>query len=52
MVRHTVNLAYRSLDKRLLPDERHQHVLIEEDIELTGTQIRKLYPGVLCSVAI
>lgn len=52
VVRHKENLVYRTLRERSLPDERHQHVLIDEDIELTGPQTRKLYPGVLRRVAV
>lgn len=52
VVRHKVSLAYQSLGEHPLPDERHQHVLIDEDIELTGPQTRLCYPGVLRRVAV
>lgn len=52
VVRHKKNLAYRSLGENELPEERHEHIIIDEHIELTGAESKKTYQGKLRRVAI
>lgn len=52
VIRHKVDLVFKSIKENELPDERHQHILKDEIIELTGTQSKKKYPKRLRRVAI
>lgn len=52
VVRHKENLQYRTLKENELPDRRHQHVLKDERIQLTGVNSKKRYPGKLRRVAV
>lgn len=52
VIRHKENLQYRSLKKYELPDGRHEHILKDELIELSGVKSRKTYPGTLRRVAV
>jgi hypothetical protein len=52
VVRHKENLQYESLQENELPDGRHEHVLKDERIQLTGPQSKKRYPGRLRRVAV
>lgn len=52
VIRHKNNLAFTTIKERELPDKRAQHVLKDEEIELTGAQSRAKYPGRLRRVAV
>lgn len=52
VVRHKDNIKFKSIKEHDLPDDRHQHILKDEIIELTGNQSRKKYPKRLRRVAI
>jgi len=52
VVRHKENLQYRSITENELPEGRHEHVLKDEIIQLTGPKSSKLYPGKLRRVAV
>lgn len=52
VVRHKDNLQFSSIKENQLPDDRHQHILKDEIIELTGYQSVKKYPKRLRRVAI
>lgn len=52
VIRHKDNLQFRSVKENDLPDDRHEHVLIDELIELTGNQSKTKYPKHLRRVAI
>lgn len=52
VVRHKDNLAFRTITELELPEKRHQHLLKDEIVELTGKASRKKYPKRLRRVAI
>ena len=52
MVRHKDNLAFRTVEELELPEKRHQHLLKDEIVELTGARSKEKYPGTLRRVAI
>jgi len=52
VVRHKENLQYETLAENELPDGRHEHILKDEMIQLTGNKSRKIYPGRLRRVAV
>lgn len=52
VIRHKENLQYTSISELPLPEKRHQHVLIDEIIELSNPPSRKKYPKLLRRVAI
>jgi len=52
VVRHKENLNFRTVKENKLPDNRHQHVLIDEIIEFVGVKAKKNYPKKLRRVAI
>lgn len=52
VVRHKDNIKFRTLKELELPEERHQHVLKDEIIELTGTKTKEKYPKKLRRVAL
>ena len=52
VVRHKENLKFKTIKENELPDNRHQHVLIDEIIEFTGIQAKRKYPKKLKRVAI
>jgi len=52
VVRHKDNLSYRSLEENPLPEQRHQNILIDEWIALTGTNSAAKYNGKLRRVAV
>ncbi len=52
VVRHKDNIKFKSIKEHDLPDDRHQHILKDEIIELAGNQSRKKYPKRLRRVAI
>lgn len=52
VVRHKENLKFKTIKENELPENRHQHVLKDEIIELTGTNTKNKYPKKLRRVAI
>src|SRR5699024_8884219 len=52
VVRHKDNLQYEVIRENELPDGRHEHLLKDELIELTGPKSKKRYPGRLRRVAV
>ena len=52
VIRHKENLQYSSIKENTLPDERHEHILIDEVIELSGYQSKNKYPKKLRRIAI
>lgn len=52
VVRHKDNLSYRCLEENPLPEQRHQNILIDEWIALTGTNSAAKYNGKLRRVGV
>jgi hypothetical protein len=52
VIRHKENLKFRSIKENPLPAQRHQHVLKDEIIELTGKASFEKYPRKLRRVAV
>jgi len=52
VIRHKDNIQFESIKENPLPDQRHQHILIDEIIELTGYQSKNKYPKRLRRIAI
>ena len=52
VVRHKDNIKFRTVKELELPEERHQHVLKDEIIELTGIKTKQKYPKKLRRVAL
>jgi hypothetical protein len=52
VVRHKENLKYKTIKENNLPDNKHQHVLKDEIIELTGTNTMDKYTKQLRRVVI
>jgi len=52
VIRMKDNIKYRSLKELELPDNRYEHILKDELIELIGTRTKKTYPKRLRRVAI
>ncbi len=52
IIRHKENLQYESIREKELPDGRHQHILKDEMIQLTGAKSKKTYPAQLRRVAV
>lgn len=52
VIRHKNNLQFTSIKENLLPEDRHQHILKDEVVELTGYKSMKNYPKRLRRVAI
>ena len=52
VIRHKHNICFESIKENDLPEQRHQHILKDELIQLTGTQSKKKYPKRLRRVAI
>ena len=52
VVRHKDNIKFKTLKELQLPKERHQHLLKDEIIELTGTKTKEKYPKKLRRVAL
>lgn len=52
VIRHKGNLAFSSIEERELPTTTAQHVLKDEEIELTNPQSKAKYPGRLRRVAV
>lgn len=52
VVRHKDNIKFRTIKELKLPEDRHQHVLKDEIIELTGSKTKEKYPKRLRRVAL
>jgi len=52
VIRHKDNIQFDSIKENPLPDQRHQHILIDEIIELKGYQSKNKYPKRLRRIAI
>ena len=52
VVRHKDNINFKSVKENQLPDDHHGHILIDEIIELTGSQTKSKYPKKLRRVAV
>ena len=52
VVRHKENLSFKTIKEIELPDNKDQHILIDEVIEFTGIQAKRKYPKRLRRVAI
>jgi hypothetical protein len=52
VIRHKENIQFETIRENDLPDNRHEHILKDEIIKLTGVQAKKKYPGKLRRVAI
>jgi len=52
VIRHKENIQYRTIKENDLPDNRHQHILKDEIIELTGFQSKQKYPKRIRRVAV
>lgn len=52
VIRHKENLKFETVKENSLPENRHQHVLKDEIIQLTGNSTRNKYPKKLRRVAI
>ena len=52
VVRHKDNIKFRTVKELELPEERHEHILKDEIIELTGIKTSKKYPKKLRRVAL
>lgn len=52
VVRHKDNIQFTTIRENELPENRHEHLLKDETIELTGARSKKKYPKRLRRVAI
>ncbi len=52
VIRHKKNMAYTIIKERELPKNTAQHVIIDQDVELTNVQSQAKYPGRLRRVAV
>ena len=52
VVRHKHNIAFKTVKENEQPDNRHEHILKDEIIELTGSKSKKKYPKRLRRVAV
>ena len=52
VVSHKGNIQYTTIKENELPDNRHEHILIDEIIALTGTKSKEKYPKRLRRIAI
>ena len=52
VIRHKDNLRYESIKENDLPDDRHEHVIKDEIVQLTNAGSRDKYPAKLRRVAI
>ncbi len=52
VVRHKSNIKFETIKELELPENRHQHVLKDEIIELTGNKTNEKYPRKLRRVAL
>ena len=52
VIRHKENLQFNRIKENELPKDNHQHILVDEMIELTGATSKKKYSGKLRRVAV
>jgi hypothetical protein len=52
VIRHKENIQFQTVRENELPEDRHEHVLKDEIIQLTGIKSRSKYPNKLRRVAI
>ena len=52
VVRHKSNIKFKTIKELELPENRHQHVLKDEIIELTGNKTKEKYPRKLRRVVL
>lgn len=52
VIRHKHNIKFKTLKELELPDNRHQHVLKDEIVKLTGNKTKEGYPKRLRRVAL
>ena len=52
VVRHKENIRFKTIKENPLPENRHQHILEDEIIELTGKQTYSKYPKRLRRVVV
>lgn len=52
VIRHKDNIQFKNIKENDLPEDRHQHILKDELIQLTGSQSKKKYPKPMRRVAI
>ncbi len=52
VIRHKHNIPFKSIKENELPNNRHEHILKDELIELTGNQSKDKYPKRLRRVAL
>jgi len=52
VIRHKENIQYTTIKEKDLPQDRHEHVLKDEIIQLTGLKSKTKYPAKLRRVAI
>lgn len=52
VIRHKSNLAYTVIKERQMPQNTAQHVMIDQEVELTNSQSQAKYPGRLRRVAV
>lgn len=52
VIRHKENIRFDTVKENELPDNRHQHILMDEIIQLTGNKSKKKYPKKLRRVVI
>jgi hypothetical protein len=52
VIRHKDNIRFESVKENDLPENRHENILKDELIQLTGTQSKNKYPKKLIRVAI
>ena len=52
VIRHKENIKFKTIKERELPENKHQHLLKDELIELTGNKTKEKYPKRLRRVAL
>jgi hypothetical protein len=52
VIRHKKNMAHTITKERELPENKAQHVVIDQEVELTNVQSQSKYPGRLRRVAV
>jgi len=52
VIRHKENIQYNTIKENELPENRHQHILIDEIIELKGNVSKEKYPKKLRRVSV
>lgn len=52
VIRHKDNIVFKSIKENELPENRHEHILKDEVIELTGVDSKNKYPKKLRRIAV